>query len=73
MSSKNAPTLELTKRRGELTDNLARPGHYGRALEDAISSHKSQWAPRWEGKNPLSGNKTFNTMDPTERVRVGLE
>ena len=45
-----------------------RPGHYGRALEDAISSHKSQWAKSWGEKNPLSGGTTFNSMDPTERV-----
>ncbi len=46
-----------------------RPGHYGRALEDALSTHRNQWPSKWEGKNPLAGGKTFNTMDPTERVR----
>jgi len=45
-----------------------KPGHYGRALEDAIASHKNQWPSKWEGKNPLSGGKSFNTMDPTERL-----
>ena len=47
---------------------LNRPGHYGRALEDAIASHKNQWPSKWDGKNPLSGGKSFNSMDPTERV-----
>ena len=51
-------------------DAICRPGHYGRALEDAIASHKNQWAPAWEDKNPLSGSATFNTMTPTERVRT---
>lgn len=46
-----------------------RPGHYGRALEDAISSHKNQWAPAWNDKSPLSGGATFTSMDPTQRVR----
>ncbi|KAF4124140.1 hypothetical protein GMORB2_5856 [Geosmithia morbida] len=45
-------------------------GHYGRALEDAITTHKSEWPPSWEGKNPLSGGKNFNTMDPTERLTL---
>lgn len=47
-----------------------RPGHYGRALEDAIASHKNQWPPSWEEKNPLSGGAGFNSMTPSERVRV---
>ncbi|KAG9254911.1 uncharacterized protein F5Z01DRAFT_59379 [Emericellopsis atlantica] len=47
-----------------------KPGHYGRALEDAISTHKSQWPSQWEGKNPLSGNRNFNSMDPTERLTL---
>ncbi|KAI6785752.1 uncharacterized protein J7T54_006091 [Emericellopsis cladophorae] len=47
-----------------------KPGHYGRALEDAISTHKSQWAPQWENKNPLSGSRNFNSMDPTERLTL---
>lgn len=54
---------------GRLTVNRHRPGHYGRALEDSISSHRSQWAPEWDDKSPLSGGTTFNTMNPTERVR----
>ncbi|KOS19278.1 hypothetical protein ESCO_000707 [Escovopsis weberi] len=45
-------------------------GHYGRALEDAITSHKSQWPPSWEDKNPLSGGASFNTMKPTERLSL---
>ena len=47
---------------------VLRLGHYGRALEDAIASHKGQWPPSWEEKNPLSGSATFNSMTPTERV-----
>ncbi|KAH6896996.1 hypothetical protein B0T10DRAFT_170854 [Thelonectria olida] len=47
-----------------------KPGHYNRALEDAISSHKNQWAPAWEGKNPLSGVATFTTMSPTGRLTL---
>ncbi|KAF7546637.1 hypothetical protein G7046_g9245 [Stylonectria norvegica] len=47
-----------------------KPGHYGRALEDAISTHKHQWAPAWEDKNPLSGGATFASMNPTERLTL---
>lgn len=47
-----------------------RPGHYNRALEDAIASHKGQWAVSWGDKSPLSGGAGFNTMTPTERVSV---
>ncbi|KAI0597651.1 hypothetical protein F4775DRAFT_559107 [Biscogniauxia sp. FL1348] len=47
-----------------------KPGHYNRALEDAISSHKNQWARDWENKNPLSGGKTFAAMNPTERLTL---
>ncbi|KAI1085831.1 hypothetical protein F5B20DRAFT_575333 [Whalleya microplaca] len=47
-----------------------KPGHYNRALEDAISSHKNQWAKDWEHKNPLSGGKTFTAMGPTERLTL---
>ncbi|KAF4461469.1 hypothetical protein FALBO_11739 [Fusarium albosuccineum] len=44
--------------------------HYGRALEDAISSHKNQWAPAWEDKNPLSGGASFTSMNPTQRLTL---
>ncbi|KAJ8121342.1 hypothetical protein ONZ43_g2182 [Nemania bipapillata] len=47
-----------------------KPGHYNRALEDAISSHKNQWVREWEDKNPLSGGKTFTSMNPTERLTL---
>ncbi|KAM5351548.1 hypothetical protein ACJ41O_004271 [Fusarium nematophilum] len=47
-----------------------KPGHYGRALEDAVSSHKNQWAPAWEDKNPLSGGATFTSMNPTQRLTL---
>ncbi|KAI1335167.1 hypothetical protein F5Y15DRAFT_409298 [Xylariaceae sp. FL0016] len=47
-----------------------KPGHYNRALEDAISTHKNQWPSDWEEKNPLSGSKTFAAMTPTERLTL---
>ncbi|CAG7555389.1 unnamed protein product [Fusarium equiseti] len=47
-----------------------KPGHYGRALEDAVSSHKTQWAPAWEEKSPLSGGATFTSMNPTQRLTL---
>ncbi|KAI0393650.1 hypothetical protein F5Y17DRAFT_458659 [Xylariaceae sp. FL0594] len=47
-----------------------KPGHYNRALEDAISSHKNQWARVWEDKSPLAGGKTFASMNPTERLTL---
>lgn len=47
---------------------LGRPGHYNRALEEAIQSHKGQWAKDWESQNPLSGSATFGTMNPVQRV-----
>jgi hypothetical protein len=46
-----------------------RSGHYNRALEEAVQTHKSQWAKDWEGKNPLLAGVTFTSMGPTERVR----
>ncbi|KKP05232.1 hypothetical protein THAR02_02684 [Trichoderma harzianum] len=45
-------------------------GHYGRALEDAIASHKNQWPSSWEDKNPLAGGATFSSMNPTERLNL---
>lgn len=50
--------------------SLYRAGHYNRALEEAVQTHKSQWAKDWESRNPLLGGSTFTTMSPTERVRV---
>ncbi|KAI8964101.1 hypothetical protein F5Y11DRAFT_117759 [Daldinia sp. FL1419] len=47
-----------------------KPGHYNRALEDAISSHKNQWARDWKDENPLAGSRTFASMDPTERLKL---
>nr|OQO24715.1 hypothetical protein B0A51_05915 [Rachicladosporium sp. CCFEE 5018] len=43
-------------------------GHYGRALEEAVLSHKSQWPHRWQGANPLHGGKNFNNMPPEDRL-----
>lgn len=45
-----------------------RNGHYGRALEEAVSSHKSQWPLKWQGANPLHGGQDFNNMSPEKRV-----
>ncbi|CZT50241.1 uncharacterized protein RSE6_11186 [Rhynchosporium secalis] len=45
-------------------------GHYNRALEEAIQTHKSQWAKDWEAKNPLSGGATFASMLPTQRLTL---
>lgn len=47
-----------------------KPGHYGRALEEAIQTHKAQWARDWESKNPLLGGATFASMDPTQRLTL---
>ena len=48
--------------------HLNRKGHYSRALEEAVQAHKSQWAGKWEGKNPLHGGGNFNNMTPEQRV-----
>lgn len=50
-----------------------RAGHYGRALEEAITAHKSQWPKDWEGKSPLGSGASFASMTPVERVRHTLE
>lgn len=47
-----------------------KPGHYGRALEDAIASHKIQWPSVWKDKSPLSGGATFNSTAPTARLTL---
>lgn len=47
-----------------------RKGHYFRALEDAISSHTTQWPAAWEGKNPLHGGGSFNNMSPEAKVNL---
>ncbi|OAA64187.1 hypothetical protein SPI_02834 [Niveomyces insectorum RCEF 264] len=46
-----------------------KPGHYHRALEEAVLSHKSQWVVSWK-ENPLGDGKTFTTMSPTERLTL---
>jgi hypothetical protein len=51
-----------------LIHNAYRAGHYNRALEEAIQTHKAQWARDWESKNPLAGGATFTTMSPAQRV-----
>lgn len=45
-----------------------RKGHYGRALEEAILSHRSQWPKSWNHVNPISGGRSFNSMSGVERV-----
>lgn len=47
-----------------------RRGHFGRALEEAVQTHASQWPSPWNGKNPLHGGGNFAKMGPTERVSV---
>ncbi|KAL1793455.1 hypothetical protein ACET3X_008437 [Alternaria dauci] len=44
-------------------------GHYGRALEEAIQTQKSQWPTKWTG-NPLSGGRNFNIMTAVERITL---
>ncbi|KAJ5223607.1 hypothetical protein N7468_008149 [Penicillium chermesinum] len=39
-------------------------------LEEAISTHQTQWPKAWEGKNPLHGGRTFATMSPEERAKI---
>jgi hypothetical protein len=45
-------------------------GHYGRALEEAIQTQKHQWPRAWNGANPLSGGRSFNAMNPQERLTL---
>ncbi|CAD6501959.1 BgTH12-02202 [Blumeria graminis f. sp. triticale] len=47
-----------------------KPGHYQRALEEAIQTHKSQWAKDWEGKSPLAGGVTFVSMTTIQRLTL---
>lgn len=44
-------------------------GHYGRALEEAIQTQKSQWPRKWTA-NPLNGGRSFNTMTAVERITL---
>ncbi|KAH6622133.1 hypothetical protein C7974DRAFT_435169 [Boeremia exigua] len=45
-------------------------GHYGRALEEAVQTQRSQWPVEWQRTNPLSGSRSFNSMTPTERITL---
>ncbi|KAK4155905.1 hypothetical protein C8A00DRAFT_13090 [Chaetomidium leptoderma] len=47
-----------------------KPGHYNRALEEAIQTHKGQWAKDWESQNPVAGQATFASMTPVERLTL---
>lgn len=51
-------------------NSIERRGHYNRALEEAISTQKSQWPRSWHGQNPLPGSSTFNGLSPKDRVSV---
>ena len=48
-------------------------GHYGRALEEAISEFRAQWPREWNGTNPLSGNRTFQSMNAEDRVSMRFQ
>lgn len=52
----------------DYADSSLRRGHFGRALEEAIQSHSSQWPPAWNSKNPLHGGGNFANMTPVQRV-----
>lgn len=45
-------------------------GHYGRALEEAVQTHSSQWPAAWKGANPLhaAGPGSFNNMNAEQRL-----
>ncbi|QDS70021.1 hypothetical protein FKW77_003669 [Venturia effusa] len=45
-------------------------GHHTRALEEAISTHRSQWPSSWNKRSPLSGQGSFDTMLPKERLTL---
>lgn len=62
------PQLQCALHLQVLIHARGRQGHYNRALEEAISSHKSQWPKDWEGQNPVSGSSTFASLGPKERV-----
>ncbi|KAK4135417.1 hypothetical protein BT67DRAFT_275662 [Trichocladium antarcticum] len=47
-----------------------KPGHYNRALEEAIQTHKGQWAKDWESKNPVAGSANFASMTPVQRLTL---
>lgn len=72
-SLKRAHCLPPANELGEswLTWNfsICRRNHYTRPLEEAISTHQSQWPKAWQGRNPLHGGRSFTTMAPEERVR----
>ncbi|KAK3295560.1 uncharacterized protein B0H64DRAFT_474496 [Chaetomium fimeti] len=47
-----------------------KPGHYNRALEEAIQTHKGQWAKDWDSQNPVAGQATFASMNPVQRLTL---
>jgi hypothetical protein len=70
-TSRRVPQIAHVRSGTDFSSN--RSGHYNRALEEAVQTHKSQWAKDWESKNPLSGGATFSSMSPSQRVRESLE
>jgi hypothetical protein len=65
--SSSLHTIDMRRRQHGLIRD-SRRGHYGRALEDAISSNQNQWPMAWNGTNPLHGGKNFNNMTPEGRL-----
>lgn len=61
-------SVGASSKRRLLMDFAIRSGHYQRALEDAISSHKTQWPKDWNNYNPLRDSQTFASMNPAQRV-----
>ncbi|KAF1957566.1 hypothetical protein CC80DRAFT_411196 [Byssothecium circinans] len=45
-------------------------GHYGRALEEAVQTQRSQWPASWNHINPLHGGRSFNTMTAPQRLEL---
>ncbi|KAF2861924.1 hypothetical protein K470DRAFT_25920 [Piedraia hortae CBS 480.64] len=45
-------------------------GHYGRALEEAISAQRSAWPSSWQGRSFLYGSRDFNKITPAERLHL---
>ncbi|KAK3901317.1 hypothetical protein C8A05DRAFT_16487 [Staphylotrichum tortipilum] len=47
-----------------------KPGHYNRALEEAVQTHKGHWAKDWDSQNPVAGQATFALMTPVQRLTL---
>lgn len=68
LSEKSLCYKDIQRIRWLTTGCADRRTSYGRALEEAVLSHKSQWPHKWNGRNPLHGGNDFNNMSPSERV-----